>query len=102
MTFPPETDVRLGLIPHTNDYYVFLATPPLAAGSHLLKEMRAGALVALLTHEPGCKWTDRRGEQLAVSVLVNGGAVIMQFATMQDALAAHDYAKRKVGQAGPG
>lgn len=99
MKFPPETDCRLGLIPGGREYYVFLAAPPLKAGVELLDvARRPGSLTVTLTHDAGCAWTDRKGERFAESFLANGGAVIMQFATLQDALAAHARAKREMRQ----
>ena len=90
MRLPPGTDVRLGLMPDVPAYFVFIAPAPLKAGTHLLDLVnRPGEVAALLTHDAGVNWTDRHGVALAESVLTEGGAVIMQFETMADALAAH-------------
>lgn len=88
MKLPPGTEARLGLIPQAG-YFVFLAVPPLTAGSHLLAQLeKPGSLTALITHDPGMDWTDRKGELLAEGVLHQGGAVVMRFETMADALGA--------------
>lgn len=48
---------------------------------------RPGGLAALVTHDPGGTWPDRKGEALAMAVLAQGGAVGLAFASIADALA---------------
>jgi hypothetical protein len=88
---PPDTDARLGFVPgQAGAYFVFLAAPPETAGMHLLDLLtRPGSLTAMLTHDPGVSWPDRRGVDLAEAMLAGGGVAILQFATMADALACH-------------
>ena len=47
---------------------------------------RPGGLSALVTHDPGETWPDRKGEALAMAVLARGGAVGLAFASVADAL----------------
>ena len=97
MKTPPGTEVRLGLVADLGGYFVFLAAPPLTAGTHLLDQVgRPGALTALLTHDDGMHWTDREGVALAEATLAAGGSVVMQFTTVMDALAAHARLVREV------
>ena len=94
MRLPPGTEARLGLIPNQG-YFVFLAAPPLQAGVHLLARLREpGTMTALLTHDPDLTWPDRYGEALAEHVLAHGGAVVMQFASMANAMSA----QRRLGR----
>ncbi|MBL6082482.1 hypothetical protein JMJ56_31440 [Belnapia sp. T18] len=51
--------------------------------------MRPGSANALLTHDPGMSWTDRRGEALARATIEAGGAVAFAFVTLGDAMACH-------------
>ena len=89
MRTPPGTASRLGLV-MGGGYFVFVAPPPVEPGPHLLDVLgRPGELTTLLTHDAGVSWTDRRGVALAEATLQAGGAVVMQFATLADALAAH-------------
>ena len=46
-----------------------------------------GGLSALVTHDPGGTWPDRKGEALAMAVLARGGAVGLAFASVDAALA---------------
>ena len=94
MRLPPGTDVSLGRV-EGDGYFVFLAAPPLTAGTHLL-EPQPGSLTVLLTHDSGLAWTDKQGESLASGVLAAGGTVIMQFERLADALGAHGRLMRQV------
>jgi len=93
--FPPGTIARIGYTPDANEYFVFLAPAGVTAGMHLLQPS-PNAMTVLLTHDPDVQWTDRGGEQLAEAALASGCAVIMQFATFADALAAHARAERLI------
>ncbi len=48
---------------------------------------RPGGMSALVTHDPGGTWPDRRGEALAMAVLAHGGTVGLAFVSITDALA---------------
>jgi hypothetical protein len=48
---------------------------------------RPGAVAALLTHDAGISWPDRKGEAVARSIIAAGGAVVLAFASLADALA---------------
>ena len=90
MNTPPGTRSCLGLIPGTDTYFVFVAAPPLTPGMHLLDLLRRpGSLTLLLTHEEGVALPDRKGTLLAETMLGQGGSVVMQFASMTDALNAN-------------
>lgn len=90
MKLPPGTDIRMGMHAGVSLYYVFLVPRPREANMRLLDEMAApGCLSALLTHEAGIDWPDRRGVALAEETLALGSPVILQFARLSDALAAH-------------
>ena len=90
MRLPPGTDVRLGMHAGVSLYYVFLAPRPREAGMHLLNELaEAGRMTTFLAHETGVAWPDRQGVALAEETLEQGCPVILQFARLADALAAH-------------
>jgi hypothetical protein len=46
-----------------------------------------GRLSALLSHDPGVTWPDRRGELLMDAVLAEGGTIALLFAAAEDAIA---------------
>jgi hypothetical protein len=55
---------------------------------HLLDMVsRPGEMTALLTHDEGMTWPDRRGIALAEAILEVGGVAVLQFETMADAIA---------------
>lgn len=90
MRLPVGTDIRMGMLPGVGRHYVFLAPRPRQAGMHLLDELaRPGQLSALLTHDAGTDWPDRRGVALAEETLECGSPVIMEFASLSDALTAY-------------
>lgn len=86
MRLPVGTDIRLCTIPELAAF-VLLAPPPLTAGMHLLD--RLGELSALITHDAGVVWPDKRGIALAEATLAQGSAVVLQFERVVDAVLAH-------------
>ncbi len=46
---------------------------------------RAGHLVAMVTHDAGMTWPDKRGQQLMHAVLAEAGTVFLLFDTRNDA-----------------
>ena len=87
LRLPPGGAARLHSLPATADcrWCVMLAADRERAGLDSL--WRPGGLSALVTHDPGCTWPDRKGEALAMAVLAQGGAVGLAFASVADALA---------------
>jgi hypothetical protein len=49
---------------------------------------RPGGLAALITHDPGLTWPDKRGESLARAMLEADGVAALGFARLGDASAA--------------
>lgn len=89
MRLPPNIDVRLGLIAGMPAFFVFLAVPPLRAGTHLLDAVGKPGVSALLTFDRDVQWPDQKGVALIEVTLEQGGPAIMQFARLADALSAH-------------
>jgi hypothetical protein len=50
----------------------------------------------LVKHKPGMSWPDRQGETLAEIALADGGVAILEFETMEDALACHGRVRREM------
>jgi hypothetical protein len=58
------------------------------AQSDILKTMQQPGMSAVLTHDPGMTWTDKKGERLANALLAQPAtAVFMVFEFLADALA---------------
>lgn len=89
MRLPPNTEVRLGLVADAPAFFVFLAVPPLRAGTHLLDMVSNPGISALLTFDRDVDWPDQKGVALIEATLEQGGPAILQFARLADALAAH-------------
>ena len=102
MRLPSGTDARLGFFPGKHGpYFVFVAAPPNTAGMHLLDMVsRPGEMTALLTHDEGLTWPDRRGVALAEAMLEVGGVAILEFVTMADAIACHGRLKCEMAEPG--
>jgi hypothetical protein len=82
-------------------FAVVLARQPVAAVPASL--LRRGVVSACLTHDEGTTWPDRAGENLAAAVLEAGGAVMLSFATLVDAIAFKtrvDYDNQQAGAPG--
>jgi hypothetical protein len=79
---------RLHVIPgDAHPYVVVVAADEADATPEALA--RPGSLTAVVTHDPGLTWPDRRGESLARGVLEAGGVAALGFVRLGDALAAH-------------
>jgi len=102
MRLPFGSDARLGFFPGKHGpYFVFVAAHPNTAGMHLLDMVsRPGEMTALLTHDEGLTWPDRRGIALAEAMLEAGGVAVLQFERMADALACHGRLKREMAEPG--
>jgi hypothetical protein len=87
LRLPSGGAARLYSLPTPADWRwcVIVAADPERARMDSLR--RPGGLSALVTHDPGGTWPDRRGEALAMAVLGRGGAVGLAFASVADALA---------------
>jgi hypothetical protein len=60
---------------------------------------RPGCTTAILSHDPGVNWPDKRGEAMAAAALAQaGGAVLMVFSSAADALACHHRLLRDGGR----
>lgn len=71
-------------------YAVLLApTPAMATPDGFFAHLAKAGVSAMLTHDRGCDWPDRDGEQLMAATLEQGGAVMMWFAAFADAMACH-------------
>jgi len=75
--------VRLHIRPE--GYLVCVARPPLEATPEAV--FAPGRMHAALTHDAGCSWPDRVGELFAEEALAAGGAAVLVFASLADALA---------------
>ncbi len=86
LMLPPGGTARLYSLPTAADcrWCVMVAGDPERARLESLR--RPGGLSALVTHDPGGTWPDRKGEALAMAVLVRGGAVGLAFASVADAV----------------
>lgn len=87
LMLPPGGAARLYSLLTAADcrWCVMVACDPVRARLDSLR--RPGGLSALVTHDPGGTWPDRKGEALAMAVLARGGAVGLAFASVADALA---------------
>jgi hypothetical protein len=87
LRLPSGGAARLFSLPTAADCHwcVILAGDPERA--RLESRRRPGGLAALVTHDPGGTWPDRKGEAMAMAVLARGGAVGLAFASIADALA---------------
>jgi hypothetical protein len=68
-------------------YVVFVAADEQDATPTALT--RPGGLGALITHDPGRIWPDKRGESLARAMLEADGVAALAFTRLADALACH-------------
>ena len=66
--------------------YLGLRRPAAAAGNARSGVPAPGPMHAALTHDAGCSWPDRVGELFAEEALAAGGAAVLVFATLADAL----------------
>jgi hypothetical protein len=71
---------------HPGGWAIIIAHTPEDARPECL--MRPGEVQAILTHDEGLSWPNRRGEALADAVLAQGGGpVALVFRVLADALA---------------
>jgi hypothetical protein len=94
LSLPAETAVRFHMLPgHLGmgfPYAVLVApTPTMATPDGFFAHLAKAGVSAMLTHDRGCDWPDKAGEQLLMSTLETGGAVMMWFAAFADAIACH-------------
>ena len=88
MQIPDDLDIRLLLLPGQPSAACAIVAPaPLKADLSLFT--KPGCMSAMLTHDPGLDWPDRRGERLAEAMLREGRPVGFVFASLADALACH-------------
>jgi hypothetical protein len=83
LTLPAGGACRLFVVPP--GFLVVVADTPEGATTEALT--RRGHASALLTHDAGMTWPDRRGEALAAAALAEGWTVALQFAALADAMA---------------
>jgi hypothetical protein len=85
LALPADAAVRLHI--RHEGYLVCVARPPLQATPEALSTSTPGQVHAVLTHDAGCSWPDRVGELFAEEALAAGGAAVLVFASLADALA---------------
>jgi len=88
LTIPAGADVRLRVLPPC-----VVVTP--SGGSGLATP---GAVAAVLSHDPGVTWPDRRGIGLSDAVLESGGTVCFEFASLADAFTFRARLLREAGR----
>lgn len=84
-SFAPGAVARLHVLPfplHGCAHAIVIAHPPVEAVPEAI--WRSGSN-ALLTHDPGMAWPDRRGEELARAALKQGGVAALAFSSKGDA-----------------
>lgn len=79
------TAARLHIADGPHRFLVMIAADPADAVPEALT--RPGGLSAVVTHDRGRTWPDRRGESLARAMLEAGGVACLAFPTLADALA---------------
>ncbi len=85
MKIPAHARVALAALPPSPGAAVIIATPP---RSPRLADLD-GATTVALTCAPTTMWPDARGERAIEAALDAGGAAVLVFATLGDALVAH-------------
>ncbi len=99
MKIPQNAAAAIAMLPVTRGAAVVIAIPP-------RKPSLANLLVgqpmthAFVTHDPGTRWPDRMGQQLVEAALDRGGAAVLVFASLADAIAAHRRVVAAVAAAG--
>lgn len=84
ITMPPGTDTRLCIRP---PFYCLVAAPaPLRADLDALLDQPN--VLGLFTFDRGVDWPDREGCRWATEYLRAGRAIVLQFNSLKDALAA--------------
>jgi hypothetical protein len=85
LAFPAGCDIRITTGPNGGaTWAVLVATPPFKA--EISTFLRRGCVAAVLTHDEGMHWPDRKGTLMASAVLAQGGAVAFEFQSLADAL----------------
>jgi len=88
ITIPTGAGIRLTMLPPA-----IIVTP--SGGSDLATP---GTVAAVLGHDPGVTWPDRRGIGLADAVLESGGTVCFEFASLADAFTFRARLLREAGR----
>lgn len=89
LTLPASATARLHMrVGADMPYIVTALTPPLEAVPEAIMLAPLG-ISAVLTHDSGLSWPDKRGEALAAAILERGGGIILAFERLADAMACH-------------
>lgn len=82
--------------PGADGIWIFAAVPPHQPSVFDLRT--PGRMSALLSHDAGLSWPDRRGELIMQAVLAESGTIALLFSTVEDALACRDRLLRRGGR----
>lgn len=87
LALPMGGAARLFSLPDLPGFAWVVVAAAIPEAARLESLTRRGGASALLTHDEGLAWPNRKGEALAVAMLAQGGAVALAFRTLADALA---------------